>query len=439
MIPNGFTPPHELSSLAPEAPILVALSGGPDSAALLHLLVDYGKEFGTPIYAAHVDHLIRADEHERDRDHCVEMCKRLGIELFIKTVDVPSLAKESGESIELCARRVRYDFFADVMKKHGIPLLATAHNADDNLETQLMSLIRGTGLRGICGIPTIREVNGGLLIRPILSMSKAEVFDFCRENGIDYVIDSTNSLPDGTRNRMRLEVVPVLKDINKSAVKNSTRLSRAAREDEDFLQDLAKKLVVNSSISVDDFNTAPSPLRVRALFELFGRELEEVHITALTKLCAVGEPHSELSLPCGITAVIEDRRLMKKEVKQSVESYEITLCSGENRLPGGLLLYVSDNDTIINSSETAVSIASDKIVGALTARSRRSGDTIVMRGHHRSLKKLMCDAHIPLALRDTLPVVCDEDGIVFVPYVGLRDRISAQNFERSTYIKLIEG
>ncbi len=439
MIPNGFTPPHELSGLAPKTPILVALSGGPDSAALLSLLVRYGKEHGAPIRAAHVDHLIRAGEHERDRDHCIALCEALGVELFIKTADVPALAKESGESIELCARRVRYAFFAELMQEHGIPLLATAHNADDNLETQLMSLIRGTGLRGICGIPPVREVDGGRLIRPILSMSKREVLDFCRENGIEYVIDSTNSLPDGTRNRLRLEVVPILKEINPSAVKNSTRLSRAAREDEAFLQGLAKELVEDSSIPVADFNAAPSPIRVRALFELFGRELEEVHIAALTKLCAVGRPHSELSLPQEITAVIENGRLTKKAEGQSTEPYERPLLLGENRLPGGLLLCVCDNDTIIHSSETAASIASDKIMGMLTVRSRRPGDVIFMRGHHRSLKKLMCDAHLPPALRESLPIVCDEDGIVFVPYIGLRDRMAAKNFEKATYIKLIEG
>ncbi len=439
MIPKGFIPPHELSALDPSTPILVALSGGPDSAALIAILAEYRNAHGTPIYAAHVDHLIRANEHERDRDHCIALCQKLGVNLFVKTVDIPKLAKESGESIELCARRIRYDFFAELMSQHSIPLLATAHNADDNLETQLMSLIRGSGLRGICGIPQCRKVEGGILIRPILSMQKAEILNFCRENQIDYVIDSTNSLPDGTRNRLRLEVVPILKDINPSAVKNSTRLSSAAREDEALLQSLADKLVVDSSITLSDFCAAPTPLRVRALFTLFGRELEEVHISALIRLCNAGQPHSELSLPSGITAVIENGRLMKKADDLLVEPYELPIFSGKNRISERLLLLVSDNDTIINSSETAVSLASDKIIGGLTARNRRPGDTIVLHGHHRSLKKLMCDAQLPLSLRDALPVICDESGIVFVPYIGVRDGMSAQKFEKVTYIKLIEG
>ncbi len=439
MIPKGFTPPHELSGRPADTPILAALSGGPDSAAMLTVLAEYCMANNTPLFAAHVDHLIRANEHERDRDHCIALCEKLGVKLFIKTIDVPALAKESSESIELCARRVRYDFFAELMKKYDIPLLATAHNADDNLETQLMALIRGSGLRGMCGIPTVREVKGGLLIRPMLSMQKSEILDFCREGGIAYVIDSTNALPDGTRNRLRLEVVPILKEINSSAVKSSTRLSRVAREDEALLQSLADELISDSSISLDVFNSAPSPLRVRALFRLFGRELEEVHIEALTRLCTSGAPHSELSLPGKITAIIENGRLTKKTDFVSVEPYELPLRAGENRIFGGLLLYVCDNDTIIHTSETAVSIASDKIVGTLTVRSRRPGDTIVMRGHHKSLKKLMCDAKIPLALRDALPVVCDDNGIVFVPRIGLRDGMAAKKFEKTVYIKFEIG
>ena len=139
-----FKSPHELAGLSQNEPILLALSGGADSAALLHLLAKYSEHVGCKLFAAHVDHMIRENEHERDCEFCRALAKKYGIEIFVLKADIPALARESGESEELTARRVRYEFFSDIMKENGIKILATAHNADDNLETVLFNLTRGT-------------------------------------------------------------------------------------------------------------------------------------------------------------------------------------------------------------------------------------------------------------------------------------------------------
>ena len=434
---KGLTLPHELSGLSKSTPILVAFSGGPDSAALLRMLVEYGKENGTPIYAAHVDHLIRDGEHDRDRDFCIKTAQGYGVEIFVKTVDVPALSKETGESLELCARRARYEFFDELMQKLNIPLLATAHNADDNLETLLMSLVRGSGLHGMCGIPPVRRTDFGILIRPLLAVSKNDILDYCRVNAVGFVTDSTNAIPDCTRNRLRLEVLPILKEINGSAVANASRLSMLCREDDALLSSMADDLVKDGSISLESFNASPAPIGARALFKLFGGKLERVHIEALTQLCHKAVPHSELSLPNGKTAVIKNGSLTLKSEVLPVARYEISLHRGENRIAGRHLLHVSTEDTIIYNYETKVAVASDKIVGELVARSRREGDTILLRGHHRSVKKLMSEKKLELSLRESLPIVCDDNGILFIPYIGVRDGVVSKNSESKIYITLM--
>ena len=184
--PKGFALPHVLSGMTPESPILVGFSGGADSRALLDLLKKYADQNGTQIFAAHVNHGIRGEEADRDEAFCRAIAKDYGIPFFVHRVDIPSLARDTGKSVELCARDERYAFFARLMQENSIPLLATAHNSNDNLETMLFNLARGSGLSGLCGIPPKRECEGGLLIRPILLMSKDDVLEYCRENGLDF-------------------------------------------------------------------------------------------------------------------------------------------------------------------------------------------------------------------------------------------------------------
>lgn len=439
--PIGFVAPSEIAGMAKDTPVLVAFSGGSDSSALLDMLV----KLNVPVYAAHVDHLIREGEHERDRLFCEKIADKYGVKLFTLTYDIPQEAQKTGESIELCARRIRYDFFEKIMKENKIPLLATAHNADDNLETLLMSLMRGSGTKGMCGIPKKREFANGYIVRPILEMSKDEIIEYCDHNGVAYVIDSTNALPDCNRNRLRLNVIPELKKINPSVVKNATRLTENLRLDSEELERLSKELQKPQGLSVNEINSVSPALRARAFKDLFGNEcdLEKVHIDALTKLCRNGVVHSSLSLPNKKTAVIENGFLQLKQntVKHDDKPYRIELCEGENTVSGDMKIVICHNDTNIYNYETKVSIPSDKIIGCLYARNRQSGDRIMIHGVNKSVKKLMCDRHVPNELRNRLPIICDDNGIVFIPFIGIRDGLSkkTKNISEMTYITLIIG
>ena len=214
--------PRKLAGLSSNVPVLLAFSGGADSMALLDMMQ---KEYPTaPILLAHVNHGIRGEEALRDRAFCENVAKERGIEIAILDADVPALAKEKGQSIEEAAREVRYAFFAELMEKRNIPLLLTAHHADDHLETVLFRIARGTGLSGLCGIAPIRPFGAGDLARPLLGFTKQEILQYCKENVLSFVTDSTNADTAYARNRIRADILPIMEELYTDASHRAVRM-----------------------------------------------------------------------------------------------------------------------------------------------------------------------------------------------------------------------
>ena len=435
-MPTGFKAPHLLSGFDEKSAVLVGLSGGSDSTALLHLLCRYAEETGAKIFAAHVNHGIRGDEADRDECFCKTLAENLGVKFFSLRADVPKIAKGSGESIETAARRVRYEYFDRLMRENNIKVLATAHNADDNLETILFNIARGTGLGGLCGIPDCRPCECGVVVRPILGMEKKDIVAYCKENDLEYVTDSTNTDTDYTRNKIRAEIIPVMKQINSGAVRNAARMSESLRADSLCLESMAgwfiEELRDNYSIETEKICGSPSSVVNRALIRLYdeisgGKTLEQAHINALRALAQKGIPHSSASLPGGIEAVIENKKLclIKKEDKpKECDSFELALTEGSNLISqtnSEIVIGTSQSSKNVYKKSTLLSIASDKIEGGLIARNRMSGDKIRIGGMSKSVKKLMCDKKIAVALRSRLPVICDDNGILAIPFIGIRD------------------
>ncbi len=434
-LPCGFKAPHLLSGMDACAPILIGLSGGADSTAMLHMLSVYAKSNGTPLYAAHLNHGIRGDEADRDELFCKGLAERCGITFISKKVNIPEIAKISGESIESAARRIRYEFFSDIMREQGIQILATAHNADDNLETIVFNLSRGTGLRGICGIPERRPCEGGLVIRPILSMEKSEILEYCKKNSLDFVTDSTNTDTDYTRNKIRSEIIPVMREINSGAVKNAYRASQSLYEDSVCLDELAhrfiKELDTDGGIEAQKLCSSPASVVSRALMCIYsdlsaGGTLEAVHISSLCELALRAVPHSSVSLPNSFEGIIENKRLYirKKAQQKEYAPYSVSIFGGNNFISQTqceIFIGNSHNAKNIYKKSILLSFRSDKIKGELVARSRMSGDKIKINGMNKSVKKLMCDKKIPLELRYRLPVICDDEGILAIPLLGIRD------------------
>lgn len=364
---KNFIPPHEITKADPKSPILIALSGGADSALLTKLLSDYSARHGTPLYAAHINHMIRGVEADRDENFCRELCKRLSIKFFSLKIDVPAASRRSGRSLETEARAIRYGFFNKIMCENSIRFLATAHNADDNLETLIFNLVRGTGITGMGGIAPIRELwaeidlqkqsnqksgkeSGGenscfrscessygkmYVIRPIIKCTKKDILAYCAGNGISYVTDSTNADDEYSRNRIRLHVVPELTRINPSAAAAAMRLSEAAREATDLISSQADSFLCGYAVSVSE---KYRPIPARSIGELHPAVAKNViakltaraaaglavsaggltgcdgvirehspegyHLNAVYELCGRGALNSYCSLPGGIRARI---------------------------------------------------------------------------------------------------------------------------------------
>ncbi len=431
---EGFTLPCALAGMAPDTPVLVAFSGGADSSVLLHLLKKHHKG---KIFAAHVNHMIRGAEADRDEEFCREVCERLDIPLFVLKKDIPAYAEQIGASVETAARAARYDFFDSLMEEHGIPLLATAHNANDNLETLIFNITRGTGLSGACGIPPTRKCKNGTVVRPILMMSREQILEYCEKYGISYVTDSTNLDTDYTRNKIRASVIPALKEINPSAVSNASRMCASLREDEYCLCSMSdwfceQQMNDDASFDIDKLLGSPAAVANRALISLYasvsgGKSLEYVHINAVRELCKKGVPHSRTSLPAGIDACIENGALhliAAAEKPTPSDEFFLTLSETEtviSQINAQIIIGNSHNSKNIYKTSIPMYLDFDKICGTLNVRNRRPSDKIRIHGVNKSVKKLLCDRHVPLDVRYRLPMICDGDTVIAIPTVGVAD------------------
>ncbi len=208
--------------LSRDALHIVALSGGADSTALLRVLLYLGYR----VEAAHCNFHLRGDESMRDERFCQELCRRLGVGFHLVHFDTHTYARLHKMSIETAARQLRYQWFEQLRQDIGADDICVAHHKDDNVETVLMNIIRGTGLNGLCGI----RPRNGHIVRPLLSVSRDEIIGYLRSIGQDYVMDSTNLIDDATRNKIRLKVLPYLKSINNSVSENIDLLSRRMAE-----------------------------------------------------------------------------------------------------------------------------------------------------------------------------------------------------------------
>ncbi len=451
---GGFKAPDRILGRMPKS-ILLAFSGGADSSFLLTVLCEWCRENGVKLYAAHVNHSIRGDEALHDRDFCVESAEKTGIKCFVLDADVPALAAERKKGIEETAREVRYEFFRDIMEKEDIEILATAHNATDNLETMLFRFARGSSGRGLCGIPEKRDLGKGkIAVRPILSMQKEEILDICLKLGIKYVCDSTNADTAYSRNRIRQKVIPQLREINPSLEASAARLSALLSDDCEFIDCEAEKYLSEpDSRKINRLRALHPALQRRVLAKMIAQTTdampEYVHFEALARLIAHGRPHSSISLPGEVNATVDfdTLSLCMAEKTQAVKAddREISLCEGANPVFGGYVINVHSTfpeNTQKNQSPkeniytlfTQATLSSDKIVGKLFCRPRRPGDKIRHGGISKDVRKLMSEKKVPLKTRKTLPVVCDGAGVLWIPGLALRDGAETQKEKESTVL-----
>ena len=436
-----LTDPRKLAGVASNAPVLLAFSGGADSVALLDMMQ---KEYpSAPILLAHVNHGIRGEEALRDRNFCENVAKERGLEIAILDVDVPTLAKERGQSLEEAAREVRYAFFADLMKERKIPLLVTAHHADDHLETILFRIARGTGLAGLCGIAPIRPFEVGHLVRPLLGFTKKEILEYCQAHALDYVIDSTNTDTTYARNRIRATVVPELESLYDDVAHRSVRMSADLCEDDACLQQLTANWVEQnttaSGISVVALQKAHPAIRRRALQMWFEKErntsLEYVHLQALVSLVESGDTTARVALPGGVSAycTARGRLSLTKTKSQPVGEYTIPLALGKTQIPNtDISICITKDEKLNGADKQAQNVLVlfgewEDLQKELAWRNRREGDVILRGKMHRQLRRLWAQKGISTEMRQALPLLCHGEEIVWAPFVGMSDDLKEKN------------
>lgn len=420
--------------------VLVAFSGGADSCALLHALRALLPEYGFTLRALHVNHGIRGEEAKRDEDFCRRFCETLGVPLTVRSFDIPAIAKEQGIGLEEAGRKMRYAAFDEECEKYALDRIATAHHADDNLETLLFYLTRGCGLGGLCGIPPVR----GNIIRPLIHCSREDILNYCAENGIGYVTDSTNTDETYTRNYIRANIVPALKKLDPNVPKTVAHTCDLLREDRALLDASALDGVTSRA----SLSSLPDAILSRHIIRLCPDDCspEKTHIVAaMNALRSGGEKF--VSFPKEYTFVCEGDNISfikgKKTANDTPPSYDVHLDKDIIILEGGIAVgevsasepYGTDPD-FRKSYNLSIyqSINFDKIKGNIRVRTRKENDMYLLGGIHRSVKKLMQSRGISGKARARLPYFCDDDGIVWIPGFPPRDGAEGTDKGFSYYI-----
>jgi len=388
--------------------ITVALSGGADSMALLHLLYSNRERLGITLCAAHLNHSLRGAESDCDENFVREYCGSIGVELFCEKADVGFYAEQSGKSTEEAAREIRYDFLARVSSGK----VATAHTASDNAETVLINLSRGTALKGVCGIPPVRDN----FIRPLIFCSRAEIEDYCRENGIPFVTDSSNLSDDYTRNKIRHNVVPALQEINPSFCTAVTRFTLSAGEDCEYLQSVADaeylRYFKDGKLTVPcDMSPAIAKRMIARYLDDIGCVTDSLHINEIYE--ALGDK-TRRSVS-GDKSILIDKQTIFSET-DAKRSFIVSMLDYDREKFDSCLKV---NKLLLNNA-----IDCDKICGKVVLRTREAGDEIKLSGRGtKSLKKLYNELKIPQNDRENLPLAADDNGVIWVYGAGVCERV----------------
>ncbi len=381
--------------------VICGVSGGADSMALLWGMYLLQEKLGIRISAAHYNHHLRGEESARDEAFVRKFCDRHDIELFTAGSQVVSGKK----GLEAAAREARYDFFSTLPGK-----IATAHTADDNAETVLMHMVRGTGLKGLGGITPVRD----RIIRPMLSCTRCQVLAFLQEHHIGYVNDSSNDANTFLRNRLRHQVMPLLKQENPRLAENLSAMAMELRQDETALAELAEYDTLPPVAQLRQMSPAVRSRVLEQFLRKSGvREPERAHITLAEKLVFSDNPSAYGCFPNGITVYrVYDR--LTCDADTAPLTTVVLPESGVVEL-GKLRICVQPADAIVQM-ETVWTVVP---VGTMVVRCRREGDTLCMPGGTKSLKKLFIDRKIPAQQRRQIPVIADEQGVIGAYGIGI--------------------
>ena len=436
--------------------ILVALSGGPDSVCLLHMLYRIKDKFNLKLGAIHINHMLRGEEADKDENYIIDLCEQMGIKHYVKRINIEYIAKETNVSLETAGRNERYKAFEEIKIKDKYNKIAVAHNANDQAETILMRIMRGTGLEGLTGIKPQRE---GGIIRPILCLNRQEIEDYCEYNGLNPRIDASNYDRHYSRNRVRLDILPYMRDnFNKDIIDTLNRMTLLLQKDNEFIEEYSKKCY---NIYCKKHNN-----KLEILKELFEKEMESI----ITRVVIIAFKEISKSYQnFEMKHIYEIVNLAFRETGKKINLTNNIIC--EN-LYGNIVLSKNDNkyynscvkteikldkDNIIENIEFNNYIINfevienkkkekftknnliklfnyDKIEKEILIRYRKDGDKIIPLGMSGSkkVKDIFINSKVPREERDNTPILCFDDKISWI--VGYK---TSQLFKIDSDTKMI--
>lgn len=427
----------ENAMLNKEDKIIVGVSGGPDSMCLLHILNTLRNTYFIDIVAAHLNHGLRGKDADEDEEYVKEFCEKNNIEFYSKKVNIEELSNTWGISSEMAGREARYSFFLELFNKLGANKIAIAHNANDQCETILMRIIRGTGLEGLEGIKPVRDE---IYIRPLIKVTRDEIEDYCDKNNINPRIDKTNLQNIYSRNKIRLELIPYIKEnFNSHVIEVVNRLGENIKVDNDFMEKKSKEVfgkycnLTSNKVKIksEAFNEHKALLSrmIRKAVELVKGNLvnfERVHVEYIISLQG-GNTGKEIELPGGIRALNNYGEIIlskesKNEIKKNLETYEISLNERNKIGRFNIEANTLDKKFLERVKENSLEQYFDyeKVNGNISFRYRKEGDKfqpLGMKGT-KKLKDIFMDLKIPKSLRDNIPIICVGEEIAWI--VGYR-------------------
>ncbi|WP_392486005.1 tRNA lysidine(34) synthetase TilS [Haloimpatiens sp. FM7315] len=441
--------------------VIVAVSGGPDSICLLNVLYNLKDNYNIKLVAAHLNHCLRGEEADKDENYVKDYCIKKGIEFYSKSVDINKKALEENVSSETAGRDARYEFFNELKERLNAQKIAVAHNANDQAETVMMRLMRGTGLKGLKGIRPVRDK---IFVRPLISVNRKEIEKYCEDNSLEPRIDKTNLENIYSRNKIRLELLPYIeKNFNEDIINTLNRFSCMISKDNDYIEKMADikykkhchdncgKIIIESHLFQEEEAIVTRVIR-RALLFVKGdlHNLDMKHVYEIIELQK--KPTGKyISLPEDIIAFnnykeihiyIKEKNILDQNKRVSV--IEI----GKEKHIKELNMYLNCEvldysfQDQIKSSKFTKYFDMQKVEGSITYRHRRDGDRfnpLGMKGS-RKLKDLFIDLKIPREDRNKIPLICFGDDIAWIVGFRVSDKFKVdKNTKKILKVEFKEG
>ncbi|HBS59714.1 MAG TPA: tRNA lysidine(34) synthetase TilS [Firmicutes bacterium] len=427
--------------------IVVAVSGGPDSMALLHIMRNMQKEYKLQLYAAHVNHMLRGVEADEDAAFVANLCKAWEIPCFVTRINVPSIMAERKLSAEEAAREVRYHFLQHVAAITGSNKIAVGHNADDQAETILMRFLRGSGPGGLTGIPAVRSG----IIRPLIEIFRVDIAQYCQEWGIETREDSSNKRLIYLRNRIRHNLIPHLEsDYNNQLRKNLVTLGEILQGEESYWSEIVENELSRTVlwqegtpyIQIEQFNALSKALQRRVLRAVFQRKeitgAGFVHVEEVRDLLVRGSVGAALHLPGNWRVIRHYAHVaLEKEVPGEEEIINVPepvllKVPGTVRLPAAKLvaeITVGSGRCTGRPGDKVGLFDLEKLHSPLYVRTRKPGDKFFHTGtgHRKKLKEYFIDRKVPRAERDRILLITHGDDILWIVGYYADERYLAHN------------